>query len=452
MRKILIWLYPGLRLKRWLVVFSAGLILAGAGFAIALDWRVYFWLGGKLQSWLYRGTGAYLSLPVQGLLVASVGVLIMGIAMERIIRWLLEVLVPAGQADLTTRLFTRRYLEHGPKVVAIGGGTGLPILLRGLKEYTANITAIVTVADDGGSSGRLRGEFGILPPGDIRNCLVALADTEGLMQELFMHRFDQGTGLAGHSFGNLFILAMTAVTGDFEEGVRKSSQVLNIRGRVLPATADQVALEAELEDGGRIRGESSIGRSGPAIRRVHLVPPDVRPLDEALAAIADADLVVLGPGSLYTSVIPNLLVPGVAEAVRQSPALKAYVCNIMTEQGETQGYTAADHVQAVLAHGGAGVVNYCLANTQNVPDALVPELREHGTESVGFSGGPLPGVEMIGRPLLGEDATHHDTRRLATELMRLLLVGQRRLARFPWDLYLWRERVDAMDRSANPPR
>ncbi|MCL5676343.1 MAG: YvcK family protein, partial [Firmicutes bacterium] len=273
------WLYPGLRLKRWLLVFSIGLFVTVAGLAMAIDWRVLLAIGGKLQYWVYLSTGRFFPLPVQGVVITALGVLLLGVAVDRIIRWLADALLPPGpngesRSHVARRALERRSLGRGPRIVAVGGGTGLPVLLRGLKVYTSNLTAVVTVADDGGSSGLLRREFGILPPGDIRNCLVALADTESLMDRLFLHRFQGGNALAGHNFGNLFILAMTEITGDFEEAVRKSSEVLAIRGRVLPSTLQTVVLEAEMADGRRLRGESVIGHSGGPIKRVHLTPPD----------------------------------------------------------------------------------------------------------------------------------------------------------------------------------
>ncbi|MDH7497650.1 MAG: YvcK family protein, partial [Syntrophomonadaceae bacterium] len=234
--------------------------------------------------------------------------------------------------------------ERGPRLVAIGGGTGLAVLLRGLKRYTRNLTAVVTVSDDGGSSGRLRGELGVLPPGDIRNCLVAMAETETLMDRVFQHRFQAGDGLKGHSLGNLLLVAMEEITGDLVSAIKEVSKVLAVRGRVLPATLQQVVLAAELRNGVLMTGETAIRQAEEGIHRVFLLPPDCRPLDETLEAIAAAEAVILGPGSLYTSLIPNLLVRGVAEALRCSPAPKIYVANIMTEKGETDGHTLSDHL------------------------------------------------------------------------------------------------------------
>jgi len=264
------------------------------------------------------------------------------------------------------------------RVVAIGGGTGLSALLGGLKQYArpadpatpaVDITAVVTVTDDGGSSGRLRREFDVLPPGDIRNCMVALSEDSDLLARLFQHRFQAGRGLKGHSFGNLFLMALTQVMGDFSDAVKASSEVLKIAGRIYPSTAANVALEAILEDGARVVGETRISRSRQRIRNVRLIPRKAKPLAATLSAIADADLITLGPGSLFTSVIPNLLVDGIPAAIAQSPALKAYFVNLMWQPGETTNFTAADHVRAIHRHAGK-VLDYAVVNIRPIPSAI----------------------------------------------------------------------------------
>jgi uncharacterized cofD-like protein len=255
--------------------------------------------------------------------------------------------MPNGDEELIEVLTAHRRLQRGPKIVVLGGGTGLSNLLRGLKIYSANITAIVTVADDGGSSGRLRREIGVLPPGDIRNCLAALADEEKLLTELFQYRFRAGDGLVGHSFGNLFLTAMSEVTGDLEQAVAASSKVLAVRGQVLPATLSDVELWAEFADGRIIKGESNIPEADGKIIRVGCIPENPPALPRALQAIREADYVIIGPGSLYTSVIPNLLVPDIREAIASLTVPRIYVCNIMTQAGETEGYTVADHIRAI---------------------------------------------------------------------------------------------------------
>ena len=270
------------------------------------------------------------------------------------------------------------------RVVSIGGGSGLSSLLEGLKLYTRelpawpsgikppriDITAIVTVTDDGGSSGRLRREFDVLPPGDIRNCMVALSEDEALLAKLFQYRFQAGRGLKGHSFGNLFLTALTSITGDFSDAVRKSAEVLNIAGRIFPSTAANVTLEAILEGGRVVAGESRISRSRRPIRRVRLIPANARPLRDAVQALEAADLITLGPGSLFTSVVPNLLVKGIARAIRQSPALKAYFVNLMSQPGETTSFAASDHVRAVLDHAGGAVIDRAIVSTSRIPPAL----------------------------------------------------------------------------------
>lgn len=341
-------------------------------------------------------------------------------AVRRLFRSIGKPLISILPANHNGR-YARR---HGPKIAAIGGGTGLSTLLRGIKEYTENLTAIVTVADDGGSSGRLRKEMGILPPGDIRNCLVALADAEPLMQRLFQYRFGENDPpeLAGHSFGNLFIAAMCSITGDFEVAVKESSRVLAVRGRVLPSTLDDVVLCAELDDGSVVRGESFIPRCGRAIRRVFLEPADAKALSEAVEAIEDADMIILGPGSLFTSVIPNLLVRGITEAIRESPATKAYVCNVMTQPGETDGYTASDHVRAILEHVGDGVIDYVIVNQGEVPRSLQERYRMEGSFPVVPDVERLSslGIEFIGGDFVSENnLARHDPAKLARSVMEL---------------------------------
>lgn len=343
-------------------------------------------------------------------------------------RWLMSIAaVLAHEAeDLVVGTGQRaRQLARGPRIVVIGGGTGLSTLLRGIKEFTSNVTAIVTVADDGGSSGRLRKEMGVLPPGDIRNCLVALADSEPLMARLFQYRFPEGdpTGLGGHTFGNLFIATMSAITGDFEEAVKESSRVLAVRGRVLPSTLEDVALAAECEGGGVVDGESTISKCGARIVRVFLKPRDPKALPEAVEAIHDADAVVLGPGSLFTSVLPNLLVRGITGAIRRSEALKIYVCNVMTQPGETDGFTASDHVRAIFEHVGEGLVNYVLVNTGEVPPRLAERYRQEGAHPVVVDCERLRalGVSVVESNLISTtNYARHDPERLAKAIITML--------------------------------
>ncbi|MBD2448071.1 YvcK family protein [Nostoc sp. FACHB-152] len=340
------WLSPGLSIKRWLLISLGGVLLASLGLAIWVKLTPIFWLLELLRGFLGVITNI---LPnyISGPLVLLFGLLLLLWGQTRTFGSITEVLKPEGEAELIDVLLAHRRLYRGPKIVVIGGGTGLSTLLRGLKIYSANITAIVTVADDGGSSGRLRQEFGVLPPGDIRNCLAALADEEKLLTELFQYRFRAGDGLTGHSFGNLFLTAMSDITGDLERAVAASSKVLAVRGQVLPATLSDVRLWAELEDGRRIDGESNIPKAGGKITKIGCIPANPPALPAVIKAIKDADYIIIGPGSLYTSLIPNLLVPEIAAAIAQTKVPRIYVCNIMTQPGETQGYTVADHIRAI---------------------------------------------------------------------------------------------------------
>ncbi|WP_088104159.1 gluconeogenesis factor YvcK family protein [Halalkalibacter urbisdiaboli] len=268
------------------------------------------------------------------------------------------------------------------KIVVIGGGTGLSVLLRGLKTFPVSITAIVTVADDGGSSGRLRQELDIPPPGDVRNVLIALAEVEPLVEELFQHRFKNGNGLSGHSLGNLLLAGMTSITGDFSRGITELSKVLNVRGKVLPAANRSIVLHAEMEDGTIVSGESKIPLEEKQIKRVFLTPDQIQPLPESIRAIKNADLIVLGPGSLYTSVLPNLLVPGICEAILESKARKVYICNVMTQHGETDHYSAADHLQGIVSHCGPGLVDDILVHGSIISQQVKERYAEEKAEPV----------------------------------------------------------------------
>ena len=318
--------------------------------------------------------------------------------------------------------------EQGPKVVAIGGGTGLSTMLRGLKNHTKNLTAIVTVADDGGGSGMLRQDLGMPPPGDIRHCMEALANAEPLMQELLTYRFPAGSGkLTGQSFGNLLLAALNGLSGSFDEAVDKMSQVLAITGRVLPVTNENVSLEATFENGTRVLGESKISAFKKAqdcrIRSVRLLPERPAALPEAVRAIEQAELIILGPGSLYTSVIPNLLVEGISEAVCAARAVKVYVCNIMTQDGETEGMTASDHVKALLDHSGPGLIDLCLCNSAPVRPGLVERYKVEDAVPIVVDRPAIEalGVEVVERPLASETLNYarHSFARLARAVMEL---------------------------------
>ena len=320
----------------------------------------------------------------------------------------------------------------GARVVAIGGGTGLSMLLRGLKHYVArrrqeserhpigDLAAIVTVSDDGGSSGRLRREYSILPPGDIRNCMVALSQDEALLGRLFQYRFQSGRGLRGHSFGNLFLTALSNVTGDFAEAVKVSGEVLAIRGRIFPATLENVTLEAVMTDGKIVSGETRIPKSGKKIRQLRLQPRHVQPLPEVLEAIAKANLILIGPGSLYTSILPNLLVSGVAEAIQSSPATRVYVANLMTQPGETDGFTLSDHVRVIFEHTRRKLIDWVVASNQIVSPEVVRRYRAQGAAPVRIDMGELQaiGVRCLLDDLLEEHGVvRHDSERLSKLLI-----------------------------------
>jgi uncharacterized cofD-like protein len=314
-----------------------------------------------------------------------------------------------------------------PKIVSIGGGTGLSTLLRGLKKYRARLSVIVTVTDDGGSSGRLREELGTLPPGDIRNCMIALSEDEHLMSRLFRFRFSSDGALDNHSFGNLFLTAMASVTGDFAEAVRLTSEVLAIKGVIFPSTNSNVQLCAELADGSSVKGETRISSAGQRIRRVQLNPPEALPLKDALDAIASADLITIGPGSLYTSLIPNMLVRGVINAVKASPAVKVYVQNIMTQPGETEGYSAVEHVQALAEHCGGLLFSNVLLNNR-LPSAEM--LKRYEAEratlvEVDYARLQSMGLQVVEHDLLAEDGViRHDPDRLAKAVFEMLPKGE----------------------------
>ena len=327
-----------------------------------------------------------------------------------LIRSIIAVLIPDRSESLVDMIYQERKLGRGPAVTVIGGGHGLSVLLRGIKTATNNVSAVVTVADDGGSSGRLREELGIIPPGDLRNCLVALADTEPLMEKLFQHRFGGDSTLAGHSFGNLFIAAMNEVTGDMETALKESSKVLAVKGRVIPASKEHVRLDAVMTDGTVVEGESQIPEAHKKIRRVRLYPKKVPAVPAALEAIESADAIVLGPGSLYTSIMPNLLVDGVADALKKSKAIKIYICN----------YTAAQHAKAILDHTGHGAIDYVLVNSAPIPESM---WQGTGATPVDIDEDKVNalGLGLIKADLMSETQIgRHDPDKLCAAVMRII--------------------------------
>lgn len=357
------------------------------------------------------------------LLVLSM--LLIFIGLRAALRDLVETINPGIKSGMVDVYVRRQQLARGPHIVALGGGTGLSTLLRGLKQHSSNITAIVTVTDDGGSSGRLVQEKGMIPPGDIRNCLVALADAEKSMTDLFQHRFKKDSGsLSGHSMGNLLIAALVdQAQGDFEKAVEIASDVLAIRGRVVPSTLERVSLRALLEDGSEICGETAIVQAGKRIRRIFLEPANVAPHQGALDAIRDADLICIGPGSVYTSVIPNLLIPGIAQALRESRAPKIYICNVMTQPGESDSFTASEHVTAVQVNVQARIFDYVMVNTGVPSEGAIEKYRDSGQFLVDAD---FDRIRAMGfRPVTGNfmsesDFVRHDPMRVAARLIQLV--------------------------------
>lgn len=409
------WLYPGMHVKRWLLLLMVGIALMGLGIAYLLReiYAVY-----TFPDFVYYVTLQFLPRYLRAGLFFLLSGSIMVVAFWQLNRSLLAALLPAGRTgNIVDTVYQYRQLQRGPKIVAVGGGTGLSTLLRGLREHTGNLTAIVTVADDGGSSGRLRRELGVLPPGDFRNCIAALADAEPLMTRLFQYRFQEGNGLEGHSFGNLFIAAMSAIVGDFAQAIRESSRVLAVRGQILPSTLANVTLLADMEDADTIRGESSITSSYKRIRRVYLEPEDAQAFPEALRALLDADLIIAGPGSLFTSVLPNLLVDGIRNAILASRAVKVYVCNVATQRGETDGYDVAQHVEALERHVGKGLFDCVVANT-NLSGDFQPRWQVGPVSLDGWRPGA---IRVMGTDLVSDDSPlRHDPRKLAAALLKLL--------------------------------
>jgi uncharacterized cofD-like protein len=376
------WLRPGLFVKRWMFLSTLGILAVGLGIMVWLKLTPVFYtvkFVGNLLNLITRLVPNYVSGP----LAVLGGLLFIVWGQTRTLGAIVEVLLPAnGEDNLWDAIATHRRLRKGPRIVVIGGGTGLSNLLRGLKHYSGNITAIVTVADDGGSSGRLRREMGGIPPGDIRNCLTALADEEKLLTELFQYRFEAGSGLSGHSFGNLFLSAMNEITGDWEKAIAASSQVLAIRGRVLPSTLSDVSLWATLSDGRRIEGESNITKAKGNIHEIGCVPAAPPALPQAVEAINDADYIVIGPGSLYTSIIPNLLVPELVEALAARKVPRIYICNIMTEPGETQGYSVSEHIQAIDRACGRSLFDAVLVQKKMPSEIAIDRYLKEGSTPV----------------------------------------------------------------------
>lgn len=433
------WLCPGINLKRWLLLFTAGVLLCGLGVALLFNYQVL----GKLEELLfqltYLTTGRYSNgvVTASGLVFVVAGFFAMFYGTRRLVSSVVSAVVPDKTGSLIETIFMQRKLTQGPAVTVVGGGTGLSTLLRGMKYITHNCTAVVTSADDGGSSGRLRKELGVIPPGDLRNCLIALADREPLMERLMQYRFEgkplsfkdrplrfeSRSPLEGHCFGNLFIAAMAQVEGGMEAGLRAVSQILKVRGNVIPSTLADIRLQAEMTDGTVVAGESAIPKARKRIRSMSMLPADAPAVKGAVDAILAADVLVFGPGSLYTSVIPNLLVRDIRDAVIKSEAVKIYICNVMTQPGETDGYGAFEHVKALVQHVGEQFLDYVVVNDQAVSAAQLRQYNAEGSMPV------APDVEKIrglgitvvsARLISKRDLVRHDPRKLAGVLISLI--------------------------------
>ena len=396
--RLLKWLFPGMLVKRWAFLCVIGIIMISMGFAIIIS-----------ESSPGNVTGVSI--------VIIIGIAIVITSIKRMIKSFITVFLPKiREKELVDIIYKKRRLEKRYNIVAIGGGHGLSTLLHGLKEYTSNITAIVTVADDGGSSGRLREELGMLPPGDIRNCIVALADSELLMGRLFQFRFEEGTGLKGHNFGNLFITAMCRLTGDFEKAVKESSKILSIRGRVIPSTLNRVSLTALYDDGTQVIGESKIPKAERPIKKLGIQPRDPKATAEAIEAIRKADVITMGPGSLYTSIMPNLLIRDIHKEIEKSKAAKIYICNVMTQHGETDNFKASDHIKALVAHTGPGIITHTIVNTEKIPSAFLEKYKEEKAYPVAADSDQIKkmGYSVIESKIIkAGDYVRHDSAKLA---------------------------------------
>ncbi|MEI7640111.1 MAG: gluconeogenesis factor YvcK family protein [bacterium] len=419
------WLYPGIKIKRWVFLLLLSAIVLGVGISGILGgvfknirieaFNIDHWFR-KLQR-----------LKFIDYFLLLIGILGVSLAVRRAYFSILTMLMPNHEKDYINLIYRKAKMKRGPKVVAIGGGTGMPNVLRGMKKYTYNITAVVTVADDGGSSGRLRKTHNVLPPGDIRNCLVALSDEEALLGKLFKYRFDKDASaeLAGHNFGNIFITALADVTGDFASAVKESSKVLAINGEVFPVSLDNLVLKAKLKDGREISGQSLISQGAGVVEELVLMPENITAYGPALAAIKKADAIIYGPGSLYTSVIINLLVPGIKEAIKASKAYKVYVCNIMTQPGETTAYTVSDHVRALIKHAGPGIVDAVIANNQLPKKAVLSQYEKKNSYPVQVDREEVLklGVKLIeAKTFTEDDFIRHDPQIISKLIMKQMII------------------------------
>lgn len=415
------WLTPGLSIKRWFLVNIAGTVLASIGIVsfIQLDLVVNFII--RLSNFL---NAIALIFPdhLCSVFITCLGLWFIFLGQSRAMKSIAEVIKPERTQKLVDILLSNRRLNRGKKIVAVGGGTGLSSLLRGLKQFSNNLTAIVTVADDGGSSGRLRSELGVLPPGDIRNCVAALAKEESLLTELFQYRFSAGDGLKGHSFGNLFLTAMTEITGNFEQAIAASSKVLSIKGQVLPATLENVSLWAELDEGRIVQGESNIAATKGKINHIGCIPARPKALPATIKAIKSAECIVLGPGSLYTSIIPNLLVPEIKDAIASAKVPRVYICNIMTQPGETDGYSVSDHIKAIDRACGQKLFDAVIVNQQSLSPEALAKYAQEGSYPVAVDRAEIAalGRQVIFADVLDENKQTHCIRHNSLKLAKII--------------------------------
>lgn len=408
---------PGIKIKRWIFLGFIGMVLSVVGFIE-----------------IFSQVGESIAFKVLYLFLSLIGLLIMYIALSEFIKSFIALInnekikITITDKNIEDLVDEKRVHVGGPKIVVIGGGTGLSTMLRGLKLYTNNITAIVTVGDDGGGSGKLRADLGMLPPGDIRNCILALADTEPIMEDLLQYRFTEGT-LKGQSFGNLFLAAMDGISDNFEAAVQKMSSVLAVTGKVIPVTLDNMKLIAKLENGNIVEGESQIPyeaiKQNSKIDQLSIMPENAKALTEALEAIKEADAIVMGPGSLYTSITSNLLVKDIAKAVKRSDAIKIYISNIMTQPGETNGFKVSDHLKVLRKYGGKDIVNYVIANTGEIEEELKEKYMNEGAEVVELDRDEIQnlGIEIVGANLvrIKDGFVKHDHDKLAEVLVDTIM-------------------------------
>lgn len=408
---------PGIKIKRWIFLGFIGMVLSVVGFIE-----------------IFSQVGESIAFKVLYLFLSLIGLLIMYIALSEFIKSFIALInnekikITITDKNIEDLVDEKRVHVGGPKIVVIGGGTGLSTMLRGLKLYTNNITAIVTVGDDGGGSGKLRADLGMLPPGDIRNCILALADTEPIMEDLLQYRFTEGT-LKGQSFGNLFLAAMDGISDNFEAAVQKMSSVLAVTGKVLPVTLDDMKLIAELENGNIVEGESIIPdeviKQKSKIKNLKIEPEKAKPLLDALMAISEADAIVMGPGSLYTSIIPNLLVEDIAECINKSDAIKIYISNVMTQPGETDDFTVSDHIKTLMKYSGKNSVEYVIANNETIPKDIEERYLSEGSKLVELDYDNIKdlGVKVVETDLvkITKGYVKHDSEYLAQVLMTTVL-------------------------------